>query len=250
MGFATDCIHAGQEPDPTTGAVSVPIYQTSTYVQEGIGKHKGYEYARTQNPTRAAWEKCMATLEGGRHGFAFSSGLAAISTILHLLKSGDHVVASDDMYGGTYRLFNQVFRDLGLRFDYIDMRDPGAIPSAIRPETRMLFLETPTNPLMRVLDLQAIGEVTRRLKVLFVVDNTFMTPYLLRPLELGADVVVYSATKFISGHNDVLAGLVVVREAELNADHLPGLSDPLGHGPERAGTDGDQRQAAQAVGGD
>lgn len=230
MGFATDAIHAGQEPDPTTGAVSVPIYQTSTYVQEALGRHKGFEYARTQNPTRTAWEKCLATLEGGRHGFAFGSGLATITTVLHLLKRGDHVIASDDMYGGTYRLFERVFRDLGLEFSYIDLRDGGALAGAIRPETRMVFAETPTNPLMQVIDLEAVASQTSKRELLFVVDNTFMTPYLQRPLDLGADIVIHSSTKYLNGHSDMVGGILAVRRDDL-AERLAFLQNAVGAVP-------------------
>jgi len=230
MGFATDAIHAGQEPDPTTGAVSVPIYQTSTYAQEGIGRHKGYEYARTQNPTRGAWERCVAALEGGQSGFAFSSGLAAISTIVHLLKSGDHVIASDDMYGGTYRLFERVFRDLGLDFSYVDMSDVANIAAARTSATRLVFVETPTNPLMRIVDIAAVAELTRSHGVLLAVDNTFMTPYLQRPLELGAEIVVHSTTKYLNGHCDMVGGIIAVRREDL-AEKLRFLQNAIGSVP-------------------
>ncbi len=215
MGFATDAVHAGQEPDPTTGAVTIPIYQTSTYAQEGIGKHKGYEYARTQNPTREAWERCVAALEGGLDGIAFSSGLAAISTIVHLLKSGDHVLASDDMYGGTYRLFEKVFRDLGLSFAYADLSEVSNVEAACRPQTRMIFAETPTNPLMRIIDLSAVAEIAHRKGIILVVDNTFLTPYFQRPIESGADIVVHSATKYLNGHADVVGGIAVTNRREI-----------------------------------
>ena len=230
MGFATDAIHAGQEPDESTGAVSVPIYQTSTYAQEAIGKHKGFEYARTQNPTRGAWERCIATLEGGRHGFAFSSGLAAISTILHLLKAGDHVVASDDMYGGTYRLFEQVFAHLGLKFSFVDATDVDRLASACTPQTRMVFVESPTNPLMQIVDLEAVASFTRREGLLLVVDNTFLTPYFQRPLALGADVVVHSTTKYLNGHSDMVGGVVVVDSEDL-AERLSFLQNAIGSVP-------------------
>ncbi len=227
MGFATDAIHAGQAPDPTTGAVSVPIYQTSTYVQEAIGKHKGYEYARTQNPTRGAWERCMAVLEGGRHGFAFSSGLSAIMTVVHLLKSGDHVIASNDLYGGTYRLFEQVFRELGLSFSYVDASDPANLARARRPETKMVFVETPTNPMMAIVDLRAAAAFCRGAGIVMVVDNTFLTPYLQRPLVLGADVVVHSSTKYLNGHSDMVGGVVVVSRDDL-AERLGFLQNAIG----------------------
>jgi cystathionine gamma-lyase len=230
MGFSTDAIHAGQEPDPTTGAVSTPIYQTSTYVQEAIGKHKGFEYARTQNPTRFAWEHCVAALEKGRHGFAFSSGLAAISTVLHLLKSGDHVIASDDMYGGTYRIFERVFRDLGLDFTYVDMADPERIAAARKPTTRMIYAETPTNPLMQIVDLRAVAGIARREGLLMVVDNTFLTPYFQRPLELGADLVLHSTTKYLNGHCDMVGGLVITGKDDL-AERLGFLQNAIGSVP-------------------
>ncbi len=230
MGFSTDAIHAGQEPDPTTGAVSTPIYQTSTYVQEAIGKHKGFEYARTQNPTRFAWEHCVAALEKGSHGFAFSSGLAAISTVLHLLKSGDHVIASDDMYGGTYRIFERVFRDLGLDFTYVDMADPERIAAARKPTTRMIYAETPTNPLMQIVDLRAVAGIARRERLLMVVDNTFLTPYFQRPLELGADLVLHSTTKYLNGHCDMVGGLVITGRDDL-AERLGFLQNAIGSVP-------------------
>lgn len=230
MGFSTDAVHAGQEPDPTTGAVSTPIYQTSTYVQEAIGKHKGFEYARTQNPTRFAWERCVAALEKGRHGFAFSSGLAAISTILHLLKSGDHVIASDDMYGGTYRIFERVFRDLGLDFSYVDMSDPAAVAAARKSSTRMIYAETPTNPLMRIVDLGALAGIAHERGQLLVVDNTFLTPYFQRPLELGADLVVHSTTKYLNGHCDMVGGLVITGRDDL-AEKLGFLQNAVGSVP-------------------
>jgi cystathionine gamma-lyase len=230
MGFSTDAVHAGQEPDPTTGAVSTPIYQTSTYVQEAIGKHKGFEYARTQNPTRFAWERCVAALEKGRHGFAFSSGLAAISTILHLLKSGDHVIASDDMYGGTYRIFERVFRDLGIDFSYVDMSDPTAVDGARKPSTRMIYAETPTNPLMQIVDLRALAAIARERNLLLVVDNTFLTPYFQRPLELGADLVVHSTTKYLNGHCDMVGGLVITGRDDL-AEKLGFLQNAIGSVP-------------------
>lgn len=230
MGFATDCIHAGQEPDPLTGAVSVPIYQTSTYAQEAIGEHKGFEYARTQNPTRDRWEQCIASLEGGGRGFAFASGLAAISTVLQLLKAGDHVIASDDMYGGTFRLFEKVYAELGLRFSYVDARDPDAIASERTDATRMVFVETPTNPLMRVIDLEATASICRREGMLCVVDNTFLTPYHQRPLALGADIVVHSSTKYLNGHSDMVGGVVVVDSADL-AERLSFLQNAVGAVP-------------------
>ena len=209
MGFSTEAVHAGQEPDPVTGSVTVPIYQTSTYVQEELGKHKGFEYARTQNPTRFALEKNVATLERGARGFAFASGMAAITAVTYLLKSGDHVVASNNMYGGTYRLFEKVLTSYGLTFTYVNTGDLKATEAAFRPATRMLFVETPTNPSMIVSDLRALAELARSRNALLVVDNTFMTPYFQRPIELGAHLVVHSTTKYLNGHSDMVGGIVV-----------------------------------------
>ena len=209
MGFSTDAVHAGQEPDPVTGSVTVPIYQTSTYVQEELGKHKGFEYARTQNPTRFALEKNVATLERGARGFAFASGMAAITAVTYLLKSGDHVVASNNMYGGTYRLFEKVLTSYGLSFTYVNTGDLKATEAAFRPTTRMLFVETPTNPSMIVSDLRALAELARSRNALLVVDNTFMTPYFQRPIELGAHLVVHSTTKYLNGHSDMVGGIVI-----------------------------------------
>jgi len=209
VGFSTDAVHAGQEPDPVTGSVTVPIYQTSTYVQEELGKHKGFEYARTQNPTRFALEKNVATLERGARGFAFASGMAAITAVTYLLKSGDHVVASNNMYGGTYRLFEKVLTSYGLSFTYVNTGDLKATEAAFRPTTRMLFVETPTNPSMIVSDLRALAELARSRNALLVVDNTFMTPYFQRPIELGAHLVVHSTTKYLNGHSDMVGGIVI-----------------------------------------
>jgi len=209
VGFSTDAVHAGQEPDPVTGSVTVPIYQTSTYVQEELGKHKGFEYARTQNPTRFALEKNVATLERGARGFAFASGMAAITAVTYLLKSGDHVIASNNMYGGTYRLFEKVLTSYGLTFTYVNTGDLKATEAAFRPTTRMLFVETPTNPSMIVSDLRALAELARSRNALLVVDNTFMTPYFQRPIELGAHLVVHSTTKYLNGHSDMVGGIVI-----------------------------------------
>ena len=215
MRFATKAIHIGSEPDPATGAVSVPIYQTSTYAQEGLGKHKGYEYARTQNPTRFALERCLAALEGGTAAFAFASGMAAINALPQaLLRAGDHVVVSENVYGGTFRLFERVWRKYGVDFSYVDTREVARVEQALRPETRMIFLETPTNPLMILADIRAISELARPRGIRVVVDNTFMSPYFQRPLELGADVVVHSTTKYLNGHSDSVGGALVVRDAE------------------------------------
>jgi cystathionine gamma-lyase/cystathionine beta-lyase/cystathionine gamma-lyase/homocysteine desulfhydrase len=214
MKFSTKAIHAGQEPDPTTGAVTVPIYQTSTYAQQGIGKHKGFEYARTQNPTRSALEANLAALEGGRAGFAFASGMAATNAVMTLLRAGDHVIVSDNTYGGTFRLFDKVLRKFGLEFSYVDAREPQNVEDAARPETRMVFIETPTNPVMSLVDISAVAEITRRRGVRLVVDNTFMSPYFQRPLELGADVVVHSTTKYLNGHSDSIGGAVILNDEE------------------------------------
>ena len=230
MGFSTDAIHAGQSPDPSTGAITVPIFQTSTYVQEGLGSHKGYEYARTQNPTRESLERNVAALEKGTHGLCFASGLAAISTILHLVKAGEHVVASANMYGGTYRLMEKVLRDHGLLFDYVDTSDLEAVRRNFRPETRLLFIETPTNPMMVVSDLAALTEFARSRGVLTAVDNTFMTPFFQRPIELGADLVVHSSTKYLNGHSDMVGGVVVTRREDL-AERLRFLQNAVGAVP-------------------
>jgi cystathionine gamma-lyase/cystathionine beta-lyase/cystathionine gamma-lyase/homocysteine desulfhydrase len=214
MKFSTKAIHAGQEPDPTTGAVSVPIYQTSTYAQEGLGKHKGFEYARTQNPTRSALEQNLAALEGGRACFAFASGMAATNAVMTLLKAGDHVIVSDNTYGGTFRLFDKVLRNFGLEFSYVDAREPSNVEEAVRAETRMVFIETPTNPVMSLVDIGAVSEITRRRGIRLVVDNTFMSPYFQRPLELGADIVVHSTTKYLNGHSDGVGGAVILNDEE------------------------------------
>lgn len=214
--FATICIHAGQSPDPSTGAIITPIFQTSTYVQEELGRHKGYEYARTQNPTRAALEANVAAMESGRAGFAFASGMAAIGAVATLLRSGDHVVVTENTYGGTFRLFEQVLTRYGLEFTYVDTARAELIEAAIRPATRMLFVETPTNPVMRLTDLARAAEIARAHDVRLVVDNTFASPCLQRPLELGADLVVHSTTKYLNGHSDSVGGIVVaVRDEDI-----------------------------------
>lgn len=207
--FDTRCLHAGQEPDPSTGAIITPIYQTSTYVQEELGKHKGYEYARTQNPTRAALEANLAALESGRAAFAFASGMAAINAIASLLKSGDHVVVSDNVYGGTFRLFEQVLRRYQITFTYVDMADLEAAERALTSTTRLLFVETPSNPVMRLTDLAAAAELAHRHDIRLVVDNTFASPYIQRPIELGADIVTHSTTKYLNGHSDSVGGVVI-----------------------------------------
>jgi len=214
--FGTRAIHAGQTPDPSTGAIMTPIYATSTYVQESPGVHKGFEYSRSQNPTRFAYERCVADLEGGARGFAFASGLAAMATVLDLLNSGDHVIAGDDLYGGTFRLFERVRkRSAGLEFSFVDMSEPQRIREALRPNTRMIWVETPSNPLLKIVDLRAVAAIARERGALAVADNTFATPYLQRPLELGFDIVVHSATKYLNGHSDIVGGVVVARDAEL-----------------------------------
>lgn len=227
LGFATRAIHAGQEPDPLTGSVTVPIYPTSTYVQQGIGEHKGYEYSRVSNPTRARLEENLAALENGVAARVFGSGMAAIHAIVTMLKSGDHVVCGNDLYGGTPRLFNQVMAGFGLEFSYLDTSDPENVERALRKNTRMVYVETPTNPLMRLSDLTAIGAICRRKKVSLVVDNTFMSPYFQQPLALGADMVVHSTTKFLNGHSDGLGGVVVCAKAE-DAEKLAFLQKAAG----------------------
>jgi cystathionine gamma-lyase len=215
-GFGTRAIHAGQEPDPTTGAVMTPVYLTSTYIQESPGKHKGFEYSRSQNPTRFALEDNLAALEGGKHGLAFASGLAASSTIMQLMSAGDHVIAGDDLYGGTFRLFDKVYRRLGIEFSYVDpTAGADAFAAAIRPNTKMVWVETPTNPMLKLCDIAAVASVCRDKKVLLAVDNTFMTPYLQNPLKLGADIVCHSTTKYLNGHSDVVGGAVIVGDTEL-----------------------------------
>jgi cystathionine gamma-lyase len=212
-GFATRAIHAGQAPDPSTGAVMTPIYATSTFRQQSPGLHTGYEYARTQNPTRHAFERCVADLEGGARGFAFSSGLAASATVLELLDGSSHLVAADDMYGGSWRLFERVRkRSMGLRVAYADPNVPGSLEQALQPDTRMIWIETPSNPLLKVSDLARIGKLGRERRILTVVDNTFASPFVQRPLELGCDLVVHSVTKYLNGHSDMVGGVVVARD--------------------------------------
>ncbi|MBI4466544.1 MAG: PLP-dependent transferase [Acidobacteria bacterium] len=214
MGFATDAIHVGQEPDPTTGAVVAPIYQTSTYVQEELGKHKGYEYARASNPTRSALERNLARLEGGRHALAFASGMAAINAVITLLQSGDHVICSHAVYGGVYRLFTKVLSHFGLEFSFIDTTCVENVEKAIKKNTRLLYIETPTNPTLAISDLGEMSQLARARRVPLVVDNTFMSPYLQRPLEFGADMVVHSTTKFLNGHSDSIGGAVILTRQE------------------------------------
>ena len=214
--FETRAIHVGQDPDPATGAAIVPIYQTSTYVQEEVGKHKGYEYSRTDNPTRTALQEAMASLEGGRFGLAFASGMAATSTLAYLLKPGEHLILSNDVYGGTYRLAAQVLSEWGVEFDAVDMTDLDAVRKAVRDETRLIWVETPTNPLLRIVDLAEIAGIAREAGAWCAVDNTFATPYLQRPLELGAHLVVHSTTKYLGGHSDVVGGAIVTDDEDLH----------------------------------
>ena len=214
MGFSTIAIHAGNEPDSATGAVSVPIYQTSTYAQDGLGVHKGFEYARTQNPTRLALEKNIAALEGGRFGYAFASGMAATDAVLKLVKAGDHVICGDNTYGGTYRLFSKILSHYGIEFDFIDTSDATNLEKAFKPNTKMVFVETPTNPIMTVTDLQAVSDISHARGVRVVCDNTFMSPYLQQPMNFGVDIVVHSTTKYINGHSDSIGGFVTLNDEE------------------------------------
>jgi cystathionine beta-lyase/cystathionine gamma-synthase len=218
MDFATRAIHVGQEPDPSTGATISPIFQTSTYTQQGLGEHRGYEYSRTSNPTRAALEACLASLENTRFGLAFGSGMAATQAVLSILRPGDHVVAGDDLYGGTYRIFERVLRPMGISFDYVPARESAAFEAAIRQATKLIWVETPTNPLLSLVDIAAVAAAARRHGVLLAVDNTFATPYLQRPLDLGAHVVVHSTTKYINGHSDVVGGAVLTSDEALYND--------------------------------
>jgi len=228
-GQGTLAIHAGQSPDPTTGAVMPPIYATSTYAQSSPGVHQGFEYSRTHNPTRFAYERCIAGLEGGTRGFAFGSGLAATSTLLELLDSGDHVVAMDDVYGGTFRLFERVRRrSAGLDFSWVDLTDPAAFEAAIRPNTKMVWIETPTNPLLKIVDIAAIAAIAKKRGLLVVVDNTFASPIVQRPIALGADVVMHSATKYLNGHSDMVGGILVVGDNAELGEKLAFLQNSIG----------------------
>ncbi len=215
MKFATKAIHAGQEPDPSTGAIIAPIFQTSTYVQAGLGEHKGFEYSRTQNPTRSALEECMAAIEDGRYGLAFASGMAAESAILSLLSAGEHMVSCDDLYGGSYRIFERVMRRYNVETTYVAAGNIAGYERAIRPNTKMIWLETPTNPLLRLIDIQAVAEIAHRHNLLLVVDNTFASPYFQQPLKLGADIVVHSTTKYLNGHSDIIGGALVLNNEEV-----------------------------------
>jgi cystathionine beta-lyase/cystathionine gamma-synthase len=228
--FETIAVHAGAEPDPTTGAVMVPIYQTSTYAQPDVAQHKGYEYSRTDNPTRTALQTALAALEGGRHGLAFASGMAAIDTVLRLLQPGEHVVSGDDVYGGTYRLFDKVLRPFGIDFSFVNTTDTTAVAAAMRPETRLVWLETPTNPMLRISDIEAIAAIAHAQGAWLGVDNTFASPALQRPLSLGADIVVHSTTKYIGGHSDVVGGAVVVDDTAVY-ERLKFLQNAVGAVP-------------------
>ena len=227
MGFSTIAIHAGNEPDPTTGAVSVPIYQTSTYAQDGLGQHKGFEYARTQNPTRFAVERNIAALETAKHGFAFASGMAAIDAVMRLVKAGDHVVVSDNTYGGTYRLFSRILSNYGIEFSYVDTSDAANVEGAMKANTRMVYVETPTNPVMLVTDLQAVSDIAHARGATVVCDNTFLSPYLQRPLEFGVDIVLHSTTKYLNGHSDGVGGIVVTSDDEI-AESLGFIQNSVG----------------------
>jgi len=229
-GFSTRAIHAGQKPDPTTGAVVVPIYQTSTFAQDAVGKHRGYEYARTGNPTRAALETCIAALEGGAHGLAFASGMAAEAAVMQLLKPGDHTVAVDDLYGGSYRLFRRVLEPMGLSFSFVDGTDLSAVEKSLTDRTRMVWVESPTNPLLKLVDIEAVSKLAHAQQALLVVDNTFMSPYFQRPLSLGADIAVHSATKYLGGHSDVIGGTLVVNRDDL-FERLAFLQNAVGGVP-------------------
>jgi len=229
VGLGTRAIHAGQRPDPSTGAVMTPIYATSTYVQKSPGVHQGYEYSRTQNPTRMAYERCVAALEGGQQGYAFASGLAAASTVLDLLDSGSHVIAMDDLYGGTYRLFERVRRrSAGLDFSFVDLNDADALKAALKPNTRLIWAETPTNPMLKLVDLARIGKFARKHGLIFVVDNTFCSPMLQRPIEYGADLVLHSATKYLNGHSDMVGGIVVAGDNAELAEQMAFLQNSVG----------------------
>ena len=228
--FETNAIHAGQRPDPTTGAVMTPVYLTSTYVQDGPGEHKGFEYSRTRNPTRDALQGCLAALESGKHALAFASGLAATDAVLHLCNAGDHVVLSDDLYGGTFRIADKVFKRMGLELSFVDLTDPKAVERALKPNTRLVWAETPTNPMLKICDLTALAEVCRKAGVLSVCDNTFATPFFQRPLELGIDLVAHSMTKYLNGHSDVIAGALVMRDDALH-EKLAFLQNAVGAVP-------------------
>ncbi len=227
MGFSTIAIHAGNEPDSATGAVSVPIYQTSTYAQEALGKHKGFEYARTQNPTRLALEKNIAALEGAKFGFAFASGMSATDAVLKLVKAGDHVICGDNTYGGTYRLFSKILSNYGIEFDFVDTSDAAEIEKFFKPNTKMVFVETPTNPIMTVTDLRAVSEIAHAHGARVVCDNTFMSPYLQQPMNFGVDIVVHSTTKYLNGHSDSIGGFAALNDEE-DADWIRFVQNSIG----------------------
>ena len=232
MKFETKVIHAGQEPDPRTGAVMTPIYATSTYAQSSPGEHKGYDYARTRNPTRDALEACLAALEGGQAGFAFASGMAAIGTVLELLDTGSHVVAMDDLYGGSYRILERVRkRSAGIQASFVDLSDVSSLEKSIKPNTRMLWVESPTNPMLKLVDLEAVAAIARKHKLISVCDNTFASPWIQRPLELGFDVVVHSTTKYLNGHSDVIGGAAIFREKSELSERLAFLQNAVGAVP-------------------
>ncbi|WP_461052296.1 cystathionine gamma-synthase [Spirosoma arcticum] len=230
MKFGTKAIHAGVEPDPTTGAIMTPIYQTSTYVQESPGKHKGYEYARTQNPTRTVLQNNLAALENGKHGICYSSGLGATDAILKLFRPGDEIIASNDLYGGTYRIMVRVFQEFGLKFNFVDLSNPTKLEAAISPSTKMVWIETPTNPLLRLVDVEAIAAITKPNGIQLVVDNTFASPYLQNPLELGADMVLHSVTKYLGGHSDTVMGAIILNDDEI-AQRLTFIQNACGAVP-------------------
>lgn len=226
-GFATRAIHAGQTPDPTTGAIMTPVYLTSTYVQESPGVHKGYEYSRTSNPTRKAYEDCLASLESGKYGFAFASGCAATTVMMHMLKAGDHVIASDDLYGGTFRLFDKVIKHHGIEFSFVDLSKIENFQAALKPNTKLVWIETPTNPMLKLIDVRKVCAEANKKNLISVVDNTFMSPYFQRPLELGATVVLHSTTKYIGGHSDVVGGALITANSEI-AERIAFLSNSTG----------------------
>ncbi len=230
FGFETRAIHAGQEPDPSTGAIMTPIYLSSTFVQSSPGVHKGYDYSRAGNPTRTAYEQCLANLESGRFGLAFASGCAAATTVAHLLKKGDHVVCFDDVYGGTFRLFDKVIQNNGVDFTFVDLRDKAKLEASLKPNTKMLWIETPSNPLLKIVDIAALAKMAKAKGIITVVDNTFMSPYFQRPLELGADIVVHSTTKYINGHSDIIGGAVILNLEDL-AEKLYFLQKSIGAVP-------------------
>jgi cystathionine gamma-lyase len=230
MKFPTKCIHAGVEPDPSTGAIMTPIFQTSTYVQSAPGDHKGYEYSRTHNPTRTALQNALAALENGKHGLCFATGMAAIDAVIKLLQPGDEVVSTNDLYGGSYRIFTKIFAPFGIKFTFVDMADPANVAAAITPKTRLVWVETPTNPTLRIVDIAAVAKLTKGKDILLAVDNTFASPYLQNPLDLGADIVMHSVTKFLGGHSDVVMGALVVNDDVL-AERLAFIQNSCGSTP-------------------